>query len=93
MTELETRLMDALAALSAQWNADQDQHAFEQAALNERLQELAQQVTDFAGQHEQQAGALQAQLQHLETQVGLLTTQYDSIAADYKKLADVLARV
>ena len=84
MTELETRLMDALAALSAQWKADQDQQAFEKSELDPRLQELAQQVTDFAQQHEQQAGALQAQLQHLDTQVGLLTTQYDSIAADYK---------
>ena len=93
MTELETRLMDALAALSAQWEADQDQQAFEKAGLDERLQELAQQVSDFAGQHEQQAAALQAQLEHLDTQVGLLTTQYDSIAADYKALADVLPQV
>ena len=60
--------------------ADQDQKAFEQSALDERLQELAQQVTDFARQHEQQAAALQAQLHHLDTQVGLLTTQYDIIA-------------
>ena len=58
-----------------------------------RIDDLTQLVQDFAGQHEQQAAALQAQLQQLETQVGLLTTQYDSIAADYKKLADVLARV
>ena len=72
MTELETRLMDALAALSAQWKADQDQQAFEQSELDARLQELAQQVTDFARQHEQQAAALQAQLQHLDTQVGTL---------------------
>ena len=50
-------------------------------------QELAQQVSDFAGQHEQQAAALQAQLEHLETQVGLLTKQYAIIAADYKALA------
>ena len=82
MTELETRLMDALAALSAQWKADQDQQAFEQSEVDARLQELAQQVTDFAEQHEQQAAALQAQLQHLDTQVGLLTTQYASIVAD-----------
>ena len=34
-----------------------------------------------------------AQLQHLETQVGLLTTQYDIIAADYKKLAALLPQV
>ena len=93
MTELETRLMDALAALSAQWKADQDQQAFEQSALDERLQELVQQVTDFAGQHEKQAAALQAQLQHLETQVGLLTTQYAIIAADYKALAALLPQV
>ena len=68
MTELETRLMDALAALSAQWEADQDQQAFEKAGLDERLQELAQQVSDFAG-------------------------QYAIIAADYKALAALLARV
>ena len=36
---------------------------------------------------------IREQLQHLETQVGLLTTQYDIIAADYKALANVLARV
>ena len=93
MTELETRLMDALAALSAQWEAEQHQHADEQDMLNVRIDDLTQLVQDFAGQHEQQAAALQAQLQHFETQVGLLTTQYDSIAADYKALADVLARV
>ena len=86
MTELETRLMDALAALSAQWEADQDQQAFEKAGLDERLQELAQQVSEFAGQHEKQAAALQEQLEHVETQIGLLTEQYAIIAADYKAL-------
>ena len=93
MTELETRLMDALAALSAQWEAEQHQHADEQDMLNVRIDDLTQLVQDFAGQHEKQATALQAQLQHLETQVGLLATQYDSIAADYKALADVLPQV
>ena len=44
-------------------------------------------------QHEQQAGALQAQLEHVETQVGILTEQYAIIAADYKELAALLARV
>ena len=76
MTELETRLMDALSALSAQWEADQAQQAGEQGMLSARLDDLAQQVSDFAGQHEQQAAALQEQLQQLETQVGLLTEQY-----------------
>ena len=61
--------------------------------MDERLQELAQQVTDFAGQHVKQAAALLAQLQQLETQVGLLTEQYATIAADYKALAALLARV
>ena len=93
MTELETRLMDALAALSAQWEAEQHQHADEQDMLNVRIDDLTQLVQDFAGQHEKQAAALQAQLQHLETQVWLLTTQYDSIAADYKALADLLPQV
>ena len=93
MTELETRLMDALAALSAQWEAEQHQHADEQDMLNVRIDDLTQLVQDFAGQHEQQAAALQAQLQQLETQVGLLTTQYAIIAADYKKLAALLAQV
>ena len=71
MTELETRLMDALAALSAQWDAEQQQHADEQDRLNVRINDLTQLVQDFAGQHEQQAAALQAQLQQLETQVGV----------------------
>ena len=58
------------------------------------MQELAQQVTDFAAQHEQQAAALQEQLQQLDTQVGLLTRQqYAIIAADYKALAALVARV
>ena len=82
-----------LSALSAQWEADQDQQAEEQGMLSARLDDLAQQVSDFAGQHEQQAAALQAQLEHLETQVGLLTKQYAIIAADYKALAALLARV
>ncbi len=41
MTELETRLMDALAALSAQWDADQQQHAEEQDMLSARIDDLA----------------------------------------------------
>ena len=42
MTELETRLMDALAALSAQWEAEQHQHAFEKSdRLDARLQEIS----------------------------------------------------
>ena len=93
MTELETRSMDALSALSAQWEADQDQQAEQQGMLNARLDDLAQQVSEFAGQHEKQAAALQEQLQHVETQVGLLTEQYAIIVADYKALAALLARV
>ena len=49
MTELETRLMEALAALSAQWEADQAQQAGEQGMLSARLDDLAQQVSEFAG--------------------------------------------
>ena len=74
MTELETRLMDALAALSAQWEAELQQQAEEYDMLSGRIADLAQQVNDFAGHIEQRATALQAQLQQLETQVGLLTT-------------------
>ena len=43
-------------------------------------------------QHEKQAAALQSQLVQLETQVGLLTEQYAHIAADYKRLAELLAQ-
>ena len=91
MTELETRLTDALAALSAQWDADQDQQADEQEMLNARINDLVQLVKDFATQHEQHAAALQAQLQQLEQQVGHLTTQYAHITADYTALAKVLS--
>ena len=49
-------------------------------------------MTDYAAQHEKQAAALQAQLVQLETQVGLLTEQYAHIAADYKRLAELLAQ-
>ena len=42
---------------------------------------------------EKQAAALQAQQQQLDTRVGLLTEQYVTIAADYKALAALLARV
>ena len=55
--------------------------------LSARLDDLAQQVSDFAGQHEKQAAALREQLEHVETQIGLLTEQYAVIAADYKALA------
>ena len=86
MTELETRLMDALKALSTQWDADQQQHVEELDILRARIDELAQQVTDSAAQHEQHAAALaqhatalQAQLQQLSTQVGILTEQYAHI--------------
>ena len=100
MTELETRLMDALKALSTQWDADQQQHAEELDIFRARIDELAQLVTDSATQHEQHAAALaqhatalQAQQQQLSTQVGILTEQYAHISADYKKLAALLAQV
>ena len=77
MTELETRLMDALKALSTQWDADQQQHVEELDILRARIDDLAQLVTDSAAQHEQhaaaleqQATALQAQLQQHAEQVG-----------------------
>ena len=92
MTELETRLMSALAALSAQWDAGQQQHAEAQDMLSARIDDLAQQVTNFAAQHKKQATDLQAQLQQLDTQVGILTKQYAHISADYKTLADLLAQ-
>ncbi len=92
MTELETRLTDALKALSTQWDADQQQHAEEQDMLSARVNDLAQLVTTFAEQHKKQAADLQAQLQQLDTQVGVLTKQYAHISADYKKLADLLAQ-
>ena len=92
MTELETRLMDALKALSTQWDADQQQHVEELDILRARIDELAQLVTDSAAQHAQHATALQAQLQQLDTQVGILTTQYAHISADYKRLAELLAQ-
>ena len=79
MTELEKRLTDALAALSKQWEADQDQHVEELDSLRARIDDLAQLVTDFAAQHEQHAAALeqhatawQAQQQQLSMQVGIL---------------------
>ena len=100
MTELETRLMDALKALSTQWDADQQQHVEELDILRARIDDLAQLVTDFVAQHEQHAAALeqqatawQAQQQQLSTQVGILTEQYAHISADYKKLAALLAQV
>ena len=57
MTELEKRLMDALAALSTQWDADQQQHVEELDILRARIDDLAQLVTDYAAQHEQHAAA------------------------------------
>ena len=99
MTELETRLMDALKALSTQWDADQQQHVEELDILRARIDELAQLVTDSATQHEQHAAtlaqhatALQAQLQQLDTQVGILTEQYAHITKDYKTLAGLLTQ-
>ena len=100
MTELETRLTDALKALSTQWDADQQQHVEELDILRARIDDLAQLVTGSAAQHEQHAAALekqatawQAQQQQLSTQVGILTEQYAHITADYKTLAALLAQV
>ena len=75
MTELETHLMDALKALSTQWDADQQQHVEELDILRARIDDLAKLVTTFAEQHKKQATDLQAQLQQLDTQVGILTKQ------------------
>ena len=61
MTELETRLTDALKALSTQWDADQQQHVEELDILRARIDDLAQLVTDYAAQHEQHAAALEQQ--------------------------------
>ena len=61
MTELETRLTDALKALSTQWDADQQQHVEELDILRARIDDLAQLVTDYAAQHEQHAAALEKQ--------------------------------
>ena len=47
--------MDALKALSTQWDADQQQHVEELDILRARRDDLAQQVTDSAAQHEQHA--------------------------------------
>ena len=92
MTELETRLMDALKALSTQWDADQQQHVEELDFLRARIDDLAQLVTTFAEQHKKQAADLQAQLQQPAEQVELLTEQYAHIAANYKTLAELLAQ-
>ena len=42
MTELETRLTNALKALSTQWDADQQQHVEELDILRARIDDLAQ---------------------------------------------------
>ena len=65
-----TTTTDALAALSAQWEADQDQQAEEQEMLNARIDDLVQRVNDFSAQHEQQAAALQAQLRSSNSRSG-----------------------
>ena len=62
------------------------------SASSARVNDLAQQVTDFARQHEQHATALQAQLQQQAEQVERLTEQYAHISADYKSLAELLAQ-
>ena len=89
--------MDALKALSTQWDADQQQHVEELDILRARIDDLAQLVTDYAAQHEQHAAALaqhatiwQAQQQQLSTQVGILTEHYAHITKDYKTLAGLL---
>ena len=91
MTELETRLMDALKALSTQWDADQQQHVEELDILRARIDELAQHE-QHAATLAQHATALQAQLQQLDTQVGILTEQYAHITKDYKTLAGLLTQ-
>ena len=40
----------------------------------------------------ERARELAPQLQQLDTQVGILTTQYAHIAADYKRIAALLAQ-
>ena len=61
MTELETRLMDALKALSSQWAAAAAARRGTGHVEREGHRDLAQLVTDFARQHEQHAATLQAQ--------------------------------
>ena len=43
--------MDALKALSTQWDADQQQHVEELDILRARIDDLAQLVTDSAAQY------------------------------------------
>ena len=101
MTELETRLMDALQALSTQWDADQQQHVEELDILRARIDELAQQVTDSAAQHEQHARGLNlvtdsaaqhdaALAQHataLQAQLQQLSTQVGILTEQYAHIS------
>ena len=79
MTELEKRLTDAFAALSKQYEAEQEQQAVGVEELKEQVQRLEEAVKD-----------LKPQLAQTETLAEDLKRQVKRLAADYKALAKVL---
>ena len=101
MTELETRLTDALKALSTQWDADQQQHVEELDILCARIDDLAQTGDRLRGAARatrrgpwsttRPSGRRSSSSS--ARRWGILTEQYAHITADYKTLAALLAQV
>ena len=81
MTELEKHLTEALKALAEQYEREQKRQAEQVEALQEQMQRLAIQVED-----------LQPQLRRTEALAEDLKRQVRLLAADYRKIAEVLSR-
>ena len=82
MTELEQQLLNALTALSQQYEEAMKAHADRIDDLQRQMLQLEEAVTPLQAQAEQTVGLAEA----LQRQVALLRE-------DYRQIADVLSRV
>ena len=87
MTELEKRLTDALSALAAQYEREQQRQAEQYEALEEQLKRLATQIEDLR----RQQGRTEGLGEDLQRQLRALERQVEPLAADYREIASVLS--
>lgn len=87
MTELEKRLTDALSALAAQYEREQQRQAGQYEALEKQLKQLATQIEVLR----RQQGRTVALGEDLQRQLSALEQQVEPLAADYREIASVLS--
>lgn len=104
MTELETRLFEALRRLSEQYERERELDAEQVKGLQEQVESLSgladdlrkqvgNSVAGLQGQVKDSVEGLQGQLAALDGVVSVLATDYKELAADYSRLASEHGRL